>query len=146
LQQQHLFVANLLLPKIFSAEFFGICLDRRQDFVALWLPLFWLRYVLVVTRALCLPFFDANHLRPIMSATIPKPGATPVLLDVRAVAELLGCSDRHVYRLADSGRMPKPRKLGALCRWSRTEIDHWIADGCPIVQQKTPRNLAERRQ
>jgi excisionase family DNA binding protein len=69
-----------------------------------------------------------------MPATIDKPAATPVLIDVRAVAELLGCSDRHVYRLADNGRMPKPRKLGALCRWSRAEIDAWIADGCPVVE------------
>lgn len=69
-----------------------------------------------------------------MIATATKPAAAPVLLDVRAVAELLGCSDRHVYRLADTGRMPKPRKLGALCRWSRVEIDTWIADGCPMVE------------
>jgi excisionase family DNA binding protein len=69
-----------------------------------------------------------------MPATIDKPGATPVLIDVRAVAELLGCSDRHVYRLADNGRMPKPRKLGALCRWSRAEIDAWIAGGCPAIE------------
>ncbi len=30
------------------------------------------------------------------------------LLDVVAVAALLGVSTRHVYRLADGGRMPRP--------------------------------------
>lgn len=33
--------------------------------------------------------------------------SAPALLDVRAVASLLGCSQRHVYRLADAGRLPR---------------------------------------
>lgn len=53
------------------------------------------------------------------------------LLDVRGVAELLGCSPRHVYRLADAGCMPAPVRLGTLVRWSRPAIDDWIAAGCP---------------
>ena len=52
-----------------------------------------------------------------------------------AVAALLGgCSQRHVYRLADSGRMPRPVKLGALVRWRRNELVEWVAAGCPIVR------------
>jgi len=54
-----------------------------------------------------------------------------VLLDVRAVAALLGCSPRHVYRLADAGRMPRPVKIGRLVRWCRPALQIWIADGCP---------------
>ena len=46
----------------------------------------------------------------------------------------LGCSTRHVQRLADSGRMPRPIKLGALIRWQRAVIEQWIADGCPNVR------------
>jgi excisionase family DNA binding protein len=53
------------------------------------------------------------------------------LLDVNAVAQFLSCSTRHVYRLADSRRMPRPRKLGALVRWDRQELEKWLADGCP---------------
>ena len=56
---------------------------------------------------------------------------TAAMLDVQAVAELLACSTRHVYRLADSGRMPRPVKLGKLVRWSRSVIEEWIAGGCP---------------
>ncbi len=41
------------------------------------------------------------------------PGASQ-LLDVAAVAEMLGCSARHVYRLSDAGKMPAPVKLGSL--------------------------------
>ncbi len=53
------------------------------------------------------------------------------LLDVDAVAGLLACSSRHIYRLADMGRMPRPVKLGALVRWSRSAVLDWIAAGCP---------------
>ncbi len=53
------------------------------------------------------------------------------LLDVSSVAELCGCSTRHVYRLSDSCRMPRPIKLGRLVRWRRADLDAWIATGCP---------------
>jgi len=55
----------------------------------------------------------------------------PALLDVRQVAAMLGCSPRHIYRLADRGAMPRPVKLGGLVRWCRAAIEIWIADGCP---------------
>ena len=56
------------------------------------------------------------------------------LLDVRAVADMLGASIRHVYRLSDAGRMPAPVKLGALVRWPRRIVLDWIAAGCPAVR------------
>jgi excisionase family DNA binding protein len=68
-----------------------------------------------------------------MDDTPATPQST-ALLDVRQVAALLNCSTRTVYRLADAGRMPAPRRLGALVRWSRAEIDEWIADGCKPVR------------
>jgi len=57
------------------------------------------------------------------------------LLDVQAVAEMLGCSPRHVYRLSDAGRMPSPVKLGSLVRWSAIAIREWINQGCPSIRQ-----------
>ena len=69
------------------------------------------------------------------ATTIALPSAEEVrLLDTNAVAQLLSCSMRHVYRLADSGRMPRPRKLGALVRWDRQELEKWLADGCPACR------------
>jgi len=59
------------------------------------------------------------------------PREPSAMLGVNGVAELLDCSSRHVYRLADAGRMPRPVRLGALVRWSRAAIEQWIADGCP---------------
>ena len=49
--------------------------------------------------------------------------------DVKIVANLPDCSTRHVYRLSDAGKMPRPTKLGALCRWNLTEIEAWVAAG-----------------
>lgn len=66
-----------------------------------------------------------------------------MLLDVRAVADMLGCSTRHVYRLSDAGRMPAPVKLGSLVRWRWstgdpiTGLQEWLNAGCPSVRRAT---------
>ena len=65
----------------------------------------------------------------------PQPAVDAELPDVPAVASLLGgCSTRHVRRLADAGRMPRPIKLGTLLRWRRAELMGWIEDGCPPIR------------
>lgn len=56
------------------------------------------------------------------------------LLDVNEVAALLACSPRHVYRMADAGKMPRPLRLGALVRWDRASLSAWIAGGCKPVR------------
>ena len=69
-----------------------------------------------------------------------RPIVNAELLDVRAVAALLGgCSTRHVYRLADAGRMPKSVQLGSLRRWRRAELQAWVDAGCPGQQLGGPR-------
>ena len=60
-----------------------------------------------------------------------RPDKDNALLDVHSVAEQLNCSPRHVRRLADSGKMPRPVKLGALVRWNQQVIEDWIREGCP---------------
>jgi len=62
--------------------------------------------------------------------------AAPALMTVQEVADLLHCSARTVYRLADGGRMPRPVRLGALVRWHRATINEWIDAGCPTPQRK----------
>lgn len=72
-----------------------------------------------------------------MTTAIESPAVVPALLDVAAVAEMLGCSARHVYRLSDAGRMPAPVKLGVLVRWSAAAIREWIDAGCPSCRKGT---------
>ena len=52
-------------------------------------------------------------------------------MTINDVARLLNCSTRTVYRLNDAGRMPRPVRLGSLIRWNRSDVEQWIADGCP---------------
>jgi len=70
-----------------------------------------------------------------MTTVLTPADASAKLLDVQAVADLLGCSSRHVYRLSDAGRMPAPVKLGALVRWSKSAIEEWVAAGCPSCRK-----------
>jgi excisionase family DNA binding protein len=57
------------------------------------------------------------------------------MLGVQDVADLLKCSRRHVYRMADAGKMPRPIKLGTLVRWRRRDLDQWLSDGCPPIRR-----------
>jgi len=73
------------------------------------------------------------------TATIPPVESPPAaaLLDVKAVARMLDCSPRHVYRLADCGKLPRPIKLGALVRWKLDGpggLHEWLADNCKPVR------------
>lgn len=72
-----------------------------------------------------------------MQSTIlpPDVAAHTQLLDVRGVAALLSCSTRHVRRLADAGRLPRPVRLGALVRWRRADLVAWLDAGCPAERR-----------
>jgi len=57
-----------------------------------------------------------------MTATDPA-----LLLDVIAVAQLLGCSPRHVWRMSDAGDFPRPLAVGSkLKRWPRSAVLAWV--------------------
>lgn len=68
-----------------------------------------------------------------MNSEQPTPSA---LLDTKAVADFIGASARTVTRLAQSGRMPRPFKVGALTRWRRSDLEDWVARGCPSISPK----------
>lgn len=85
--------------------------------------------------------FDGTATKPDtqqkMSNCLATRGAAdaPLLIDVAEVGRLLTCSQAHVRRLADAGRMPRPVKLGTLVRWKRAEIEQWLAAGCPDARR-----------
>lgn len=55
--------------------------------------------------------------------------------DVGDVAQIVHVSRKHVRRMADAGRMPRPVRLGRRLLWSLAEIEAWIADGCRPVRK-----------
>jgi excisionase family DNA binding protein len=82
----------------------------------------------------------AKHtVRDLDRRTLTEPAAAQ-LLDVRQVAALLNCSERHVWRLHDGGKMPSAVRLGALVRWPRRVIEEWIGAGCPPCRPRGGRD------
>ena len=68
-----------------------------------------------------------------MAMELQIPLVSSRLLDVDAVASMLDVSSRHVYRMADAGRMPAPVRLGGSVRWDRNALQKWLDDGCPPI-------------
>jgi excisionase family DNA binding protein len=48
------------------------------------------------------------------------------LLDIRAAANKLGCSERFVRRLVQERRIPFIKLGGTKVRFSDSDLDHWI--------------------
>ena len=55
----------------------------------------------------------------------------PLLLTVKQVADALSVSERHVHKLNNSGRLPRPVRLGRSVRWRREELESWVEAGSP---------------
>jgi hypothetical protein len=55
--------------------------------------------------------------------------------NAKHVGARLGCSWRHVLRMADRELMPWGLKLGSLRRWDMDELGAWIKNGCKPVRQ-----------
>lgn len=73
----------------------------------------------------------------------------PLALDARAAAALLHVSRSHFFRLDSSGRLPRGFRLGRCRRWSRSELEAWLAAGAPSrerwEQACTPARVDEVR-
>lgn len=54
-----------------------------------------------------------------------------LLIDTRAVAELLNVSQKTVYKRDRDEAMPKPLRIGRAKRWGAEEIKAWVDEGCP---------------
>lgn len=70
----------------------------------------------------------------------------PIALSAEQVAELLGVSRAHVWRMLKRGQLPAPARLGRLSRWDRRAIETWLAAGAPAAHgQESGDALAPRR-
>lgn len=55
----------------------------------------------------------------------------PILLSAWNVADILLCTPKHVHRLAKAGRIPSSIKINSMVRWKWSDLEPWIAAGCP---------------
>jgi predicted DNA-binding transcriptional regulator AlpA len=55
----------------------------------------------------------------------------PLALAANDVAKMLGISERHLWALNSSGRLPRPLRLGRAVRWPVEELRAWLAAGAP---------------
>lgn len=62
-------------------------------------------------------------------------GSFKLALSAQEVAEVLGVSRAHVWRLHSSGRIPKPVRLGRAVRWNRKTLEDWLEAGGPSRDQ-----------
>jgi excisionase family DNA binding protein len=53
------------------------------------------------------------------------------LLNAEEVAEMLGVSERTLWRLLSAGKLPNPIRFGRSTRWKSEDIQGWIDKGCP---------------
>ena len=57
------------------------------------------------------------------------------LITVEVVAEMLSLNKRSIWRYRNEGLMPQQIRVGGTVRWRLSDIEKWIALGCP--NQKT---------
>ncbi len=67
------------------------------------------------------------------------------LLNVKDVAARLRISQRQVWKLYSSGRIPAPVRISRSVRWREDLIDRWVELGCPNRERFEAEALAEAR-
>ena len=56
---------------------------------------------------------------------------TTLLLTASDLADALSVSERHVWALNSSGRLPRPIRFGRSVRWNVSELQDWLDAGAP---------------
>ena len=65
---------------------------------------------------------------------------TQRFVSVLDVAEMLNVSSETVRRLTDRGAMPKPVRFGRAVRYRLSDLESWIANGCPDLRAEGSQN------
>jgi excisionase family DNA binding protein len=58
-------------------------------------------------------------------------GPTPILVDARQAAELLGIGLRTIRAMDAAGKLPSPVRVSNCVRWRLSELHAWTEAGCP---------------
>lgn len=80
------------------------------------------------------------------AVTQPNPPAQTEarLFDADQLAELFGCSRRHVERMDSAGKLPAAIRIGRLKRWKQAELRAWLDAGAPDRRTWESRQGARR--
>ena len=69
---------------------------------------------------------------------------TEKLLTAQAVGEMLSLSKRAIFRMKSAGLICAPVKVGqGAIRWRQSDIEQWVAMGCPNQKEFIARMEAE---
>lgn len=64
-----------------------------------------------------------------------SPQPNPTLIDFPEAARRLDISTRHLRRLVDAGRTPRPIRLGGSVRFNAAALGQWVEAGCPDLRK-----------
>jgi predicted DNA-binding transcriptional regulator AlpA len=56
-----------------------------------------------------------------------------MLLDLHATAVLCGITWAKAIEMAVEGELPRPLIVSGLARWRRSDLQEWVAAGCPAI-------------
>jgi predicted DNA-binding transcriptional regulator AlpA len=66
-----------------------------------------------------------------MRTTVQANELKRLAVSAAGVGSLLEVSERHVWSMHSAGRLPLPISLGRSRRWLVSELQDWLAAGCP---------------
>ena len=66
-----------------------------------------------------------------MVKATPTDALERIVIRAAELAQLLDVSECHIWALNNSGKLPRPVRLGRRVLWNRAEIEAWIGAGAP---------------
>ena len=88
----------------------------------------------VLAVALKKQIFPPQSVIPVTNTPGKNASQLQLLWTVKDVAKALQMSERTIWSLRQSGRMPPPISLMTQPPWSVDVIRAWIAEGCPAIK------------
>lgn len=76
---------------------------------------------------------------------VPVAAVERIALSAEEVADVLGISRAHVWKLHSIGKLPRPIRLGRVVRWDRKTLEAWLAAGAPPRDRWEPHQAGSGR-